>query len=75
MNIELSPEAEKLAKERVERGEYETLSELVNDAVYRLLQISEQYETAERSSGKSSELKPLILLEGSLPSNWKDDIY
>lgn len=76
MNITLSPETEKLVNERVEKGEYQSVTELVNEAIHRLLAISERYETSAASpSEKTTELKPLILLEGSLPANWKDDIY
>ena len=37
MNLTLKPETEKLVKERVERGEYKDVSELVDEAIHYLL--------------------------------------
>ena len=38
MNITLTPEVEKLVRERIERGDYENADVLVEEAVSRLLQ-------------------------------------
>jgi antitoxin ParD1/3/4 len=38
VNITLTPEVEKLVRERIERGDYENANTLVEEAVSRLLQ-------------------------------------
>jgi putative addiction module CopG family antidote len=38
MNITLTPEVEKLVRDRIERGDYENVDMLVHEAVNRLLQ-------------------------------------
>ena len=40
MNLTLKPETEKLVKERVERGEYRDASELVDEAIHYLLEMT-----------------------------------
>ncbi len=79
MNITLSPDTERLVNERVERGEYQSATELLDVAVHHLLGTVEQLAPREangiRENVPALELEPLPSLKGTLPPNWKDDIY
>lgn len=77
MNIVLPPDTERLIEEHVRRGEYESSSALVNEAVQRLLAGTKHTAPSRgsRENAPALKLEPLPSLKGTLPPNWKDDIY
>ncbi|MEX2301110.1 MAG: hypothetical protein WD733_09250 [Bryobacterales bacterium] len=57
MEITLSPDLEKLVQQRVERGEFENVEEIVEFALRRLLSPSEQMASPPSPAEKVKALK------------------
>ena len=80
MNISLTPELMKVIKKKVSSGRYNNASEVVRDAIRRLDEYDNYLESLKVKNGKSAlmphpRLKPLPVVNGSVPGNWKEAIY